>query len=77
MIEMLLLRVHYRLTAVYAVAIGFYATLFKFFDVGPTSRVGLQVRTCADAWWRNFAYMTNLEPKEGQGIFQVKIYSTS
>ena len=45
----------------YAIVIGFYSTLFKFFDFGPNNIVALETNQCAQGWWKNLIYVTNLD----------------
>ena len=52
-----------RLTAVYAIMIGLWATLLKFLATGPySSLITLEVTSCKEAWWTNLLYINNLIP---------------
>ena len=49
-----------RLTGVYAIVIGFHATLLKYFTQGTRSHyVQETVDTCQDDWWKNLLYINN------------------
>ena len=50
-----------RMTGIYAVVIGFHATLLRYFTFGPTNTVGRFVEGCQIAWWRNLIYINNLD----------------
>ncbi len=49
------------MTGVYAVVVGFHATLIRFFTFGPTNLVGVAAEHCQEAWWRNLIYINNLD----------------
>ena len=53
----------FRLTAVYAITIGFFSSLYKYFDYGPTNHVKSETEACVKGYWKNFAYVTNLDIK--------------
>ena len=49
-----------RLTGVYAIVIGFHATLLKYFTHGARSHyVQDTVDTCQQDWWKNILYINN------------------
>ncbi|KAF4528376.1 hypothetical protein B566_EDAN016910 [Ephemera danica] len=50
-----------RLTPVYAVVVGFYATFIDQLGEGPlwTSKVGLERERCRTNWWTNLLYINN------------------
>lgn len=57
-----------RLTAVYAIIIGFHATFYRYFAVGPLTFVEYEVQTCRTNWWRNLLYINNF-PYNGGSEF--------
>jgi hypothetical protein len=49
-----------RLTPVYAVVVGFMATLYPHFGDGPFSGFILHsAQNCEDNWWKNLLYVNN------------------
>jgi len=48
----------FRITGIYAIVVGFYASLFKFFEWGPKNRVEDVVDICKESWYTNLAYIT-------------------
>jgi len=53
-----------RLTGVYAIAIGFTATLLRQFATGPQSyTVSMDPGYCQESWWINLLYINNLVPQ--------------
>jgi len=48
----------FRITGIYAIVIGFYATLYKFFEWGPKNKVQTAVQNCKDTWYTNLGYVT-------------------
>ena len=59
-----LICVRTRITAVYAVVVGFCATLFKYFDFGLYLFNGREEPPCAQVWWRNLLYINNFPPED-------------
>jgi len=58
-----------RITGIYAIVLGFFATLYKFLDFGPNNTVQtLTVNSCKENWWRNLLYVANLEYAEGDSV---------
>jgi len=57
-----------RLTGVYAIVIGLWATLLKFMTTGPTSgALLLESEACKESWWVNLLYVNNIIPLIQQG----------
>ena len=51
-----------RLTGVYAIIIGFHATLLKFFATGPASKWITDAHDgCQAVWWHNLLYIQNFK----------------
>ena len=52
---------YFRLTPVYAMVIGFYATIFVKLGDGPIwdQKVGLERDRCRENWWANILYINN------------------
>jgi len=46
--------------------LGFYSTVFKFFNFGATNTTQVNVNSCKENWWRNLLYVTNLEYAAGE-----------
>ena len=56
-----------RLTGVYAIVIGFHATILKYFNDGAASHhVQENMEACQDMWWKNILYVNNLLVSEAQ-----------
>ncbi|XP_055327622.1 nose resistant to fluoxetine protein 6-like [Paramacrobiotus metropolitanus] len=52
---------YWRLTAVYAVIMGVYLSLFKYLNIGPMwNPNGMEVDSCSYSWWTNLLYVNNL-----------------
>ena len=51
----------FRLTAVYGVVVFFFSTVFKHFDFGPLNSVEADTEICAESYWKNLFYITNIE----------------
>ena len=50
-----------RLTGVYAVVVGFHATLLKYFSHGTSSYVMEDnIKSCQEMGWKNVLYINNL-----------------
>ena len=49
------------MTSVYAVVVWFYSSVWKHFDFGPMTDNEEEVDSCVNNYWKNFAYVTNLE----------------
>ena len=50
-----------RLTGVYAMVVGFHATLLKYFTHGTSSYVMEEnIKACQDLAWKNVLYINNL-----------------
>ena len=49
-----------RLTGVYAIILGFHATLLKLFATGPVSKWMTEAHDlCQEHWWQNLLYINN------------------
>ncbi|KAF4533050.1 hypothetical protein B566_EDAN002613, partial [Ephemera danica] len=61
-----------RLTPVYAIVLGVYATLFKYMGSGPiwATKVGVEVERCQENWWTNLLYVNNYINTEHMCMFQ-------
>ncbi len=51
----------------YVFVVGFYASLYKFFDYGILTSVDFVVNQCQNNWWRNLLYINNMGP-DGENI---------
>lgn len=62
----LYLRRYIRLTAPYAIVIGFYATIFASTGDGPlwSEKMFVEQQRCIDTWWANLLYISNYISKE-------------
>ncbi len=49
----------FRITGVYVFVIGFFATLYKFFDYNVLNYVESINEACSDYWWKNVLYINN------------------
>jgi len=56
----------FRITGIYAMVLGFYSTVFKFFNFGATNATQVNIDSCKKNWWRNLLYLTNLEHSAGE-----------
>ncbi len=57
--------VNCRITGVYAIVVGFTATLYKYLDFGllnPYISDYYKANSCADSWWRNLIFINNFYP---------------
>ena len=53
-----------RLTAVYSIMIGIWATLLRFLATGPySSFIETESSSCKEAWWSNMLYINNILPQ--------------
>ncbi|CAB3360039.1 Hypothetical predicted protein [Cloeon dipterum] len=61
-----------RLTPVYAMVVGFYATIYPKLGDGPMwdQKVGLERDRCRDNWWANLLYINNYVNAENMCMFQ-------
>ena len=48
-----------RITAAYAIIIGFHATLYKYLAIGPINYIEEETEGCKNAWWWNMLYLNN------------------
>lgn len=56
-----------RLTAIYAIIMAGYLSLYKYLNTGPQWRPeGLEVDGCRGTWWINLLYLNNLIKTEKQ-----------
>ncbi len=67
-IPMFYLHRYIRITGVYAMVIGFCATLFKFFTWGPNNSADSVVSACRASWWTNLLYVNNFYELQDGGV---------
>ncbi len=49
----------------YLIVIGFFATLYIYFDFGVYNHVEqIIVKPCQESWWRNILYINNFYPED-------------
>lgn len=65
-----------RITPVYMVVVGFYATLLKRLGDGPIwdERVLREVERCQQNWWANLLYINNYVNVQGLVSYCISYY---
>ena len=53
---------------VYAVLIGFYASIWKFFATGASNLNVRTVKVCSEHWWENLLYINNFSDAQLQYV---------
>ena len=48
----------------YIIVIGFFATLYKYFDFSVVNNVTYLNEVCQESWWRNILYISNFYPED-------------
>ncbi len=67
-VPMFYLHRYLRITGVYAMVIGFFATIFKFFTWGPNNPAEGTVNACRASWWTNLLYINNFYELQDDGV---------